>query len=73
MNIIVVCKKRIADFLHERAHNALGRQRIIVYMLHVVLIVGSVLIQFLNMGGSQKRILMWCVHISVVSSMCHQT
>ena len=59
MNIIVVCKKRIADFLHERAHNALGLQRIIVYMLHVVLIVGSLLIQFLNMGGSQKRILMW--------------
>ena len=59
MNIIVVCKKRIADFLHERAHNALGRQRIIVYMLHVVLIVGSLLIQFLNMGESQKRILMW--------------
>ena len=58
MNIIVVCKKRIADFMRERAHNALGRQRIIVYMLHVVLIVGSALIQFLNMGGSQHYLLL---------------
>ena len=42
------------DLLHARADNAIERQRVTVYLLHVILVVVTVAMQFLGMGGSQQ-------------------
>ena len=39
--------------LRSRSENAIDRQRVIVYLLHVVLVVVAVSMQLLDMGGSQ--------------------
>ena len=49
-------KKLLHDFLRTRASNDIEHQQVIVYLLHVVLIVVSVLMQFLGMGGSQQTL-----------------
>lgn len=43
--------KIFSAFMQSRASNAIERQRVIVYLLHVVLVVVSVSMQFLDMGG----------------------
>lgn len=48
--------KLLNDFLRDRASNDIERQQVIVYLLHVVLIVVSVSMQFLGMGGSQRTL-----------------
>lgn len=50
--------EKFSAFIRQRATNAIERQRVIVYMLHVVLIVTAVALQLLRMGGSQHMMLM---------------
>ena len=47
---------RVSAFLQSRAANVIERQRVIVYLLHVVLVVTVVSMQFLSMGGSQQAL-----------------
>lgn len=47
---------RVSAFLQSRAANVIERQRVIVYLLHVVLVVTVVSMQFLSMGGSQHAL-----------------
>lgn len=56
MTISMKIKKLLHDFLRTRASNDIEHQQVIVYLLHVVLIVVSVLMQFLGMGGSQQTL-----------------
>lgn len=46
--------KLFHNFLQSRAANRIERQRVIIYLLHVTLIVATVAMQFLGMGASQN-------------------
>ena len=42
----------VSEFLQSRATNTIGRHRIIVYLVHSVLVVTIISMQFLGLGGS---------------------
>lgn len=46
--------KLFHNFQQSRAANRIERQRVIIYLLHVTLIVATVAMQFLGMGASQN-------------------
>ena len=44
--------EKTSAFLWSRAENTIARHRVIVYLLHSVLVVAVVSMQFLGLGGS---------------------
>ncbi|ETD18578.1 MULTISPECIES: helix-turn-helix transcriptional regulator [Prevotellaceae] len=58
--------ERVLVFLHSRGGNAIERHRIIVYLLHSVLVVTVISLQFMGLGGSQEAVpqMMSGVHLA---------
>ena len=48
--------EKVSTFLRSRAENTIGRHRIIVYLLHSVLVVTVISLQFMGLGGSQEAL-----------------
>ena len=48
--------EKVSAFLRSRAENTIGRHRIIVYLLHSVLVVTVISLQFMGLGGSQEAV-----------------
>lgn len=48
--------EKVSVFLRSRAENTIGRHRIIVYLLHSVLVVTVISLQFMGLGGSQEAL-----------------
>lgn len=48
--------EKVSAFLRSRAENTIGRHRIIVYLLHSVLVVTVISLQFMGLGGSQEEV-----------------
>ena len=46
--------EKVSAFLRSRAENTIERHRIIVYLLHSVLVVTVISLQFMGLGGSQE-------------------
>ena len=44
--------EKVSVFLRSRAENTIGRHRIIVYLLHSLLVVSVISLQFMGLGGS---------------------
>ena len=44
--------EKVSEFLQSRTTNTIGRHRVIVYLLHSVLVVTIISMQFLGLGGS---------------------
>ena len=51
--IIHSLTEKVSVFLRSRAENTIGRHRIIVYLLHSLLVVSVISLQFMGLGGSQ--------------------
>ena len=50
--IIHSLTEKVSVFLRSRAENTIGRHRIIVYLLHSLLVVSVISLQFMGLGGS---------------------
>ena len=48
--------EKVSAFLRSRAENTIERHRIIVYLLHSVLVVTVISLQFMGLGGSQEEV-----------------
>ena len=48
--------EKVSAFLQSRAENIIGRHRVIVYLLHSVLVVTVISLQFMGPGGSQEAL-----------------
>ena len=48
--------EKVSAFLRSRAENTIERHRIIVYLLHSVLVVTVISLQFMGLGGSQEAL-----------------
>ena len=48
--------EKVSAFLRSRAENTIERHRVIVYLLHSVLVVTVISLQFMGLGGSQEAL-----------------
>ena len=59
--------EKVSAFLQSRAGNTVEQHRITVYLLHSVLVVTIILLQFMGLGGSHDRLplSMSAIHLAV--------
>ena len=50
--IIHFLTEKVSAFLRSRATNTIERHRVIVYLLHSLLVVSVISLQFMRLGGS---------------------
>ncbi len=48
--------EKVSAFLRSRAENTIERHRVIVYLLHSLLVVTIISMQFLGLGGSNDTL-----------------
>ena len=54
--IIHFLTEKVSAFLRSRTTNTIERHRVIVYLLHSVLVVTVISLQFMGLGGSQEAL-----------------